>query len=178
MSNEHTSHPRDAAPKPAACWVRPLQRVAILVTLICAAIAPPATAHAHRACVPLHIPTWTFDDGCSGGANASAAFVRRWVSYAESNCGVGARKALLDCHGGGHVYCRVMQYLDTNWIYPADQVVSPGTGAFDWWLTQPTPHQNKRIFRDSSSFGGDSEGPGRRVVGLTDAGLWPAIIAR
>ncbi len=39
--------------------------------------------------------------------------------------------------------------------------------------------RQRRVFiRDSSSFGGDSEGPGRRVVGLTDAGLWPAIIAR
>jgi hypothetical protein len=35
-----------------------------------------------------------------------------------------------------------------------------------------------RKIGDSSSFGGDSGGPGRRVVGLAGAGLCPAIVAR
>jgi hypothetical protein len=43
---------------------------------------------------------------------------------------------------------------------------------------QLSPEEKWEIFRDFSSLGGESEGPGRRVVGLTDAGLWPAIIAR
>ena len=44
--------------------------------------------------------------------------MRAWVSYAEANCGRGGdAKALADCHGGGAVFCDVIQYLDTNWIF-------------------------------------------------------------
>ena len=41
------------------------------------------------------------------------------MSFAETNCGAaGEAKAQSDCHGGGGNYCDVIQYLDTNWIYP------------------------------------------------------------
>ncbi len=50
---------------------------------------------------------------------ASAGLVRAWVSFAEANCGVGGdAKALADCHSGSTVVCDVIQYLDTNWVYP------------------------------------------------------------
>jgi hypothetical protein len=45
--------------------------------------------------------------------------VQAWTTYAESNCGPGGdAKALTDCHSGGTVFCSVIQYVDTNWIYP------------------------------------------------------------
>jgi hypothetical protein len=41
------------------------------------------------------------------------------VTYAESNCGPGGdAKADSDCHSGATVFCNVIQYLDTNWIFP------------------------------------------------------------
>jgi hypothetical protein len=55
--------------------------------------------------------------------------VRQWVTYAESNCGPGGdAKALSDCHSGSAVFCNVIQYLDTNWIYVNG---SPPLASFD-----------------------------------------------
>jgi hypothetical protein len=113
-----------------------------------AALASVASARVHRAPVPAHIPTWAFDDGCSGGGGMGASLVRHWVSYAESNCGPAAGKARSDCHRGTRVYCRVMQYLDTNWIYGGDRVVPATAAASNWWLTEPAPRQSAQIFTD------------------------------
>jgi len=95
-----------------------------------------------RARVPGHIQTWAFDDGCNGGSGASAALVRGWLSFAETNCGPAAAKARNDCHHAGRVFCKVMQYLDTDWIskYGA---INATTAAFgNWWLHEPAPNQN------------------------------------
>ena len=120
--------------------------VAVLIGLaLCAATAPVAAARGRRTSVPAHIPTWAFDDGCSGGVGARASLVRRWVSYAESNCGALTRKARSDCHSQSRTYCRVMQYLDTNWVYPGDRVVRASATSFNWWLTEPSPHQGTSI---------------------------------
>lgn len=144
------------------------RRIVTLITLLSILVwagvqASTAAAHAQR--VPAHIPTWAFDDGCSGGANASGAFVRHWVSYAESNCGTGASKARRDCHRGGRTYCKVFQYLDTAWIYPQDRVGVAQAASNDWWLTQPAPHQGARIFTTSEGGGylSDQFDPGVRA---------------
>jgi hypothetical protein len=64
-----------------------------------------------------HIDTWALDD-CGEGSNTPSSLVRAWASYVETNCGPGAEtKALADCHSGGANFCKVIQYLDTNWIY-------------------------------------------------------------
>jgi hypothetical protein len=66
-----------------------------------------------------HTETWAYDDCGNGGTNASSSEVRAWVNYAEANCGPGGDdKTLRDCHANGTVFCNVIQYLDTNWIYP------------------------------------------------------------
>jgi hypothetical protein len=80
---------------------------------------PPSTGSAPVATPAAHVETWAYDDCGNGGVGASAGLVRAWVSYAESNCGpAGDAKTLADCHSGGQVFCDVVAYLDTNWIYP------------------------------------------------------------
>src|SRR5579875_3071511 len=69
---------------------------------------PPAGSPA--VAVPNHVPTWAYDDSasaqwCNGGAGASPQLVRAWLTYAESNCGPNATKALSDCHADGNTYC-------------------------------------------------------------------------
>ena len=84
-----------------------------------------------------HIATWAYDDGCTGGQGASAALVRRWVTFAESNCGSAARKAVADCHHRGVTYCTAVQYLDANWIYAQGSVPVARSARENWWLHQP-----------------------------------------
>ncbi len=88
-----------------------------------------------------HISTWAFDDCANGGSSASAGLVRAWVSYAESNCGPGGdAKALSDCHSAQTTYCDVIQYLDTNWMYPDGSPTWPefsGAAAEDWYQHLP-----------------------------------------
>jgi hypothetical protein len=116
-----------------------------------------ATQHARAASVNLpqatrsHIETWAYDDGCNGG-NASTALIRHWVTFAESNCGTNERKALSDCHSGGHVYCDVMQYLDTGWVFPGDTIRHGETTSSpeNWWLH--APRSRSRIY--SKTYGG------------------------
>ena len=79
---------------------------ALIALLLCAAMTLVAAARGRRVAVPAHIPPWAFDDGCSGGSGVASSLVRRWVSYAESNCGVLADKAREDCHGPTRVYCQ------------------------------------------------------------------------
>jgi hypothetical protein len=122
-------------------------RLAIAVVLVLLGwTATSSVANARGSGAAAHIPTWATDDGCGGGAGAATELVRHWVSYAETNCGVSARKALRDCHAHGRVYCNVMQYLDTDWSYPGDRVrIASATPSF-WWLHLPAPHQSTDIF--------------------------------
>ncbi len=102
-----------------------------------------------------HIETWAYDDCGNGGSGASAGLVRAWVSYAESNCGPGGdAKALSDCHSAQTTYCDVIQYLDTNWIYPTD---SPtwhpfSSAAAENWYQHTPGSTTSRI--QSSGYGG------------------------
>ncbi|MFZ0040687.1 MAG: hypothetical protein WAK93_05225 [Solirubrobacteraceae bacterium] len=106
-----------------------------------------ARAAAASTSVPAHIQTWAYDDCSNGGTNASSALVRGWVSYAEANCGAdGGTKAVSDCHSGGTTYCQVIQYLDTNWIFPGS---SPTWKPFNqdasesWYQHTPGSHTNR-----------------------------------
>ena len=91
-----------------------------------------------------HIETWAFDDGCNGGSGASSSLVRGWVTFAESHCGLSARKARANCHAGGHIYCSVMQYLDAQWYFANDHIrlSHPSSG---WWLHTGGAHGGQRI---------------------------------
>jgi hypothetical protein len=102
-----------------------------------------------------HTETWAYDDCANGGSSAASALVRSWVTYAEANCGPGGdSKALADCHAGGSVGCDVIQYLDTNWIYPNG---SPTWGSFSaaaaqsWYQHTPGSQTNKIL---STGYGG------------------------
>ncbi len=98
------------------------------------------------AAVPFHIPTWAYDDGCSGGAGVRASVVRRWLSYGEANCGPHRTKVLSDCHANHAVYCKVMQYLDTDWNYPDGPVPTRTANRRNWWLHNPAPHQRQPVY--------------------------------
>jgi hypothetical protein len=102
-----------------------------------------------------HVETWAVDD-CGQGSGSVSSLVRSWVSYAETNCGPGGlAKALGDCHSGGSVFCNVIQYLDTNWIYPQG---SPPYSQFSqaasesWY--QHVPGSGSRV--QTGAFGGGS----------------------
>lgn len=97
-----------------------------------------------------HVATWATDDGCAGGAGASPALVRGWLSYAESNCGTSS-KARTDCHARGRRYCQVMQYLDTDWDFFGDAPHMASAASNDWWLHAP---------RQGSSISTSTEGGG------------------
>jgi hypothetical protein len=102
-----------------------------------------------------HIPTWAYDDCGNGGSGASSTLVRAWVSFAESNCGPGGdSKALRDCHSGQTTYCDVIQYLDTNWIYPTDSPTWPSfsSAASESWYQHAAGSTTSRI--QSSGYGG------------------------
>lgn len=105
-----------------------------------------------------HTETWAYDD-CGNGLGASAALVRQWLTFAETNCGPdGATTALSNCHSAGVVYCEVIQYLDTNVIYysggqASDQWPAWQTAAQEsWYLHEAPPNQSTRI--STSGYGG------------------------
>jgi hypothetical protein len=137
----------------------PLSLLGLVIAII--AVAGSAGAHSGASAknaraatsVPRHIATWAFDDECDGGADASRALVRRWLTYAESNCGPRARKALRDCHAGGIAYCKTMQYVDSDWNFNSanqESALLASAASPNWWLH--IPNQSARIY--SSSFGG------------------------
>jgi hypothetical protein len=136
---------------------RPRTAVAGLTIAVCGlagcVFAGPAgaRANAHQA-TAAHVETWAFDDGCNGGSGASPAVVRQWLTFAESNCGPTSRKARIDCHSGGAVYCDVMQYLDTDWNFTVGSVAVASASSVNWWLHEPSPNQGARVF--SNGFGG------------------------
>lgn len=99
-----------------------------------------------------HVETWAFDDGCAGGAGASTALVRRWLTFAESDCGPGARKAYANCHAGRRRYCEVMEYLDTDWTFTQDEIGMASAAFNIWSLHEPSPHQGVDV--TTSTLGG------------------------
>jgi hypothetical protein len=89
-----------------------------------------------------HIPTWAYDDSataqwCNGGAGASSQLVRAWLTYAESNCGPQATKALSDCHADGTSYCTAVQYLNASRVYQDNGTGILAAAQEGWWLHQP-----------------------------------------
>ena len=117
-----------------------------------ASAAPPRAAQVPPPS-PNHVDTWALDDGCNGGFRAGAALVRRWLTFAESNCGPNARKASTDCHAGAVRYCAAMQYLDTDWIY-GDARVPIGTASHStWWLHEPAGRFHTRVFGNQEGGG-------------------------
>jgi hypothetical protein len=110
-----------------------------------------AAAPRARSKVPTHIETWAFDDGCNGGSGASGALVRSALTFAESECGPNATKALNDCHAGGRHGCTVVQYMDTDWNFTVERVNTGEAGNPSWWLHSPGGGHS-RIF--SPTFGG------------------------
>jgi hypothetical protein len=116
--------------------------------------APPTllqTSQAGRS-AHAHVETWAIDDGCSGGSGASGALARMWLTIAESSCGPYAHKANQDCEADGVVYCSVVQYLDTDWVYADAQLPLPRLTPSDWWLHEPGPHRQIRI--SANRYGG------------------------
>jgi len=101
----------------------------------------------------VHVDTWAIDDGCGGGAGASPALVREWVTFAESNCGPEASKAQSDCHVKNRSYCYVTQYMDTDWVYGDTKVPVARAAKPSWWLHEPASHQRTLIFGDQEGGG-------------------------
>lgn len=140
-------------------WARqvpPLLLAVLALTLVLGGCAAGSAAPA----IPLHIETWAYDDGCNGGAGASAALVRGWVTFAESNCAGWTRgrlgKAMRDCHARRVIYCRVMEYLNADVIYrdtmPAG--FSPHALPESWFLHDPAPEQAYRLVTPTADYGG------------------------
>jgi hypothetical protein len=67
---------------------------------------------------PYHIATWAYDMYSGEGGQASAADVRRLLTYAEDGDGDG--KTLSDCYGG--TSCKSVYYWDPN------HVIQPSSG--------------------------------------------------
>jgi hypothetical protein len=113
-----------------------------LASLACAAVACSATLARSRVMAPRHVPTWAFDDSaapgtCNGGLGARAALVRRWVTYAETNCGPHARKANRDCHAGRRTYCLTLAYIDPNLVWSVGGLRLRGACGERAWLHLP-----------------------------------------
>ena len=100
-----------------------------------------------------HVDTWAYDDGCNGGTGARSAFVRKWVTFAESNCGPQATKARTDCHADGTIYCYAMQYLDTNWDFTDAQIPVANAASGDMWLHAPSAQPFSDIYTTGPSGG-------------------------
>jgi hypothetical protein len=112
---------------------------AALLTLTGGLMACSSTAARTSATVPRHVPTWAFDDAarpgtCNGGLGAHAGLVRRWVTYAETNCGAGARKANRDCHSGRRTYCLTLAYIDPNLVWSVGGLRLHGACGERAWL--------------------------------------------
>jgi hypothetical protein len=101
--------------------------------------------------VPAHVETWAVDDRCNSGMRARSRLVRRWLTYAETNCNPAARKARRDCRSRRETFCQVIQYLNTNWIFHSDSARRLLRAADDgWWLHEPG--STRRIY--TGTFGG------------------------
>ena len=117
-----------------------------------------------QASVPKHVETWAYDDStlatypngskdCNGGYDTNTKQVQQWLSYAEVACGIpppsyngAASKASYDCHASGVSYCKVIDYVDPNIMYPSASSQwngANGCGGFNsqasesWFLHNP-----------------------------------------
>jgi hypothetical protein len=111
------------------------------VALTACGRASTGAARPGLALAPMHTETWAYDDSpsaarCNGGFGASPALVRRWLTFAETNCGTRARKAVKDCHAHGVRYCEVIQYVDANKVWPRNPI-RKAPSRESWWLHQP-----------------------------------------
>lgn len=107
---------------------------------------------------PRHTETWAFDDAgsagrCNGGYGASPYLVRRWLTYAETNCGSRNAKALRDCRARRVSYCTVIQYFNANRLWSGNPILSAPTRE-DWWLHEPGYTDAAHRLTDSSAVWG------------------------
>jgi hypothetical protein len=79
-----------------------------LATRVTTVSSPPSPASLSG---PYHISTWAADSAYGEGRTASAADVRKLVTYA-----IGDGKALADCHDGSRS-CKAVFYLDPNHVW-------------------------------------------------------------
>jgi hypothetical protein len=125
------------------------------LAIVAATAAESAGARTHPSPVAQHVAAWAFDDGCNGGARAAPSLVRRWLTFAESNCGPHARKASIDCHPKRRSYCKVMQYLDTNWAFKTDpdhSTMAREDSVANWWLHTPATQPFEPIASISGGY--------------------------
>jgi hypothetical protein len=64
--------------------------------------------------VPVHIPTWAYDEASAAGGSASAASVQKYLTYAEGGFGNG--KAQSDCATSPKM-CHSVAYMNPNLVY-------------------------------------------------------------
>ena len=64
--------------------------------------------------VPVHIPTWAYDETSAQGGTAAAASVQKYLTYAEG--GLGNGKAVSDC-GTSPKTCYAVAYTNPNLVY-------------------------------------------------------------
>jgi hypothetical protein len=105
-----------------------------------------------------HIETWAYDDSassgwCNGGYGASPTLVRSWLTYAETNCGPNADKALTDCHDAGTTHCTVLTYLNPNVAWPGNPIPRGVPVQENWWLHQPGYTDFAHRLADVGSYG-------------------------
>jgi hypothetical protein len=106
-----------------------------------------------------HTETWAYD-GC--GQRASAALARAWLTYAEATCGPGGdAQALSDCHSGATVFCNVIQYLDTNWLYPSGSPTwQPfAAAASENWYQHMPGSQTSRVTSNGGGYLANQSNP-------------------
>ncbi len=108
-----------------------------LIAILCALTLLPATAPA--ATVPMHIPTWAFDQNFAQGKDATPAQVQRYLTYAQS--GLGNDKPVKDCRGAGG--CSSVFYFDPGFVYDSKLCPFSGDKDFiaaareDWYVHLP-----------------------------------------
>ena len=106
-------------------------------------VATAQSATTSTSAVPLHMPTWAFDEYWSEGENATAATVQKYLNYAQG--GLGNDKALEDCTGSS---CKSVFYTDPNFIYasticPTAQEAAIESGAAESWYVHEAGYSDK-----------------------------------
>ncbi len=154
----HESRPKARVATPAAApkasgASRSAPSTATAPKSAASAPAAPAGTSANSGPAPAHVPTWAYDDGCSGGTGAGAPLVRQWLSYGESHCGSTDTKALNDCTQGSVAYCTPVEYLDASWIYATGSVPIANAAQESWWLHEPG-HTDSAHRISVSAYGG------------------------
>jgi hypothetical protein len=96
--------------------------------------------------IPLHIPTWAYDEYGAQGSIATSTQVQRYVTYAEG--GLGNAKAVKDC-GGAPKSCYSVWYFDPKLVYDSPLCPFSADSQFvassseDWYV-------HERGFNDSA----------------------------